>query len=226
MDAKLYMSPYMRVSSAFIGYLTWYHVTTESQVVRTLQWHGIRTLLVAVIVIFGLFGLLLTIPEIIPVPSMWITAKHESSYRVFFTVAIAAITVVVGGNNSNSTNNYGKGVISMVKWLLKNRVTKQIAKLSYAIYPVHPFFKSVATEYRPRITVEQFEMWRFVPSGATLYEVAVIVAVPCYLIKGRVNGLQKSGAQPGWKTKEVQKTRWAQRDQQKDGRDLAEIVAC
>lgn len=199
-DVKLYVSPYMRASSAFIGYVTWYHVTTGSPTVKAMQRHTTRTLLAAVSVLLGLFSLFLTLSAVKPAPPRWIGVTHESAYRVIFTAAIAAVAVAAGSNNS--CNNQATGVVRMVKLLLKNRVTKQIAKLSYAIYLMHPFLMWVATEYSPRITREQFEVWRFVPSGLMVYAATVLVAVPCHFIERCVHGGLRR-----WRTKAVQKTR-------------------
>lgn len=197
-DIKMYVSPYMRASSAFIGFVTWYHVTSASPAIKAMQRYGTRTVLAAMSVILGLYVMFLMVPAIKPAPPMWIAVAHESVYRVLFTAAIAAVTVVAGGND-----NQGKGLGSVVKLILKNGVTKHIAKLSYAIYLVHPFMMWVATEYVPRITAEHFELWRFVPSGLMVYAAAVVVALPCYYVERSAHAAAKSRGLITLKTKAV-----------------------
>lgn len=185
-DLKLYAAPYMRASSAMIGFLTWYHVKTGSAVMKRVQRHRSVTLAIVSAVMLFLYAIAMSMPAMKPGPPMWLAVAYESAYRVVFTAAIAAAVMVIGGASDGSS-----GIVRGLNRVLKNGALKQIAKLSYGIYLMHMFVLWVAAEFWPRITKEEFQVWRFVPSGIAVYVAAVALAVPCHWVERWVEGVRK-----------------------------------
>lgn len=183
---KVYASPYMRTAPAFIGFLTWYAVQEHNAYIRLIERNVGHTL-------FGIFSATATLLlAFFVVPALrgkfvWLCILHESVHRVAFACVVSAFVVILGSPGVSSKFR----AVRAVRFMCTNKIVNRIASLSYAIYLLHPYVLWVATVIPPKIKAQQFELWRFVPSGFQVYLASIIVAIPCHFFESRFHALRK-----------------------------------
>lgn len=185
-DTKLYASPYMRTAPAFIGFLTWYAVQQRTSYVRFIENNLLVSLLTVFFITATVFLSFFAIPALNGSPA-WLCILYESVHRVVFTCAISGFVIILGSPITAAKSR----VVCIVRKLYSNGIVNRIADLSYAIYLLHIYLLWISTVVPPRITREQFEMWRFVPSGVQVYLTAVVVSVPVHQFEKRFHLIRK-----------------------------------
>lgn len=178
-DQLLYFSPKLRIAVVFVGYLTWYIVEKRGQIWQWIEAKPLKAL--AGSIITGLITLVagLTFGTTFPAQKshpLWMDAVFEGFHRMLFMACLAVFLIVIG----NPTNAAKSRTVRALKFIFSNAVVRKIAPLSYAVYLLHPFLVPVITNVYPRVTKENYEIWRFAVSTLQLYFATVVVAVPCH----------------------------------------------
>lgn len=185
-DSKVFSSPYMRTAPAFVGFLTWYAVQQRNSYVRFIEKNVIISLLTVLSITATFFLSSFFIPSLNGSPA-WLCILHESVHRVIFSCAVSGFVVILGSPITAAKSRLVRGI----RKIYSNQIVNRIADLSYAIYLLHMYFLRVAHVVPPRITPEQFEMWRFVASGVQVYLMTLAVAVPVHRFEKQFHVIRK-----------------------------------
>lgn len=185
-DMRLYTSPYMRTAPALIGFLTWYAIDEHSAYVRFIEQNVLHTM---VAICFGAATLL---AGFFVVPTLgeshpWIFTLYESVHRVVFTCIVSAFVIILGSPVVLSKSR----LIRSTRSMYLNETVNRISSLTYAIYLMHPFLIWIGSVMPPKITQEQFEVWRFIPSAVQVYLASVLVGIPCHVLENQFIGIRK-----------------------------------
>lgn len=176
--------PRLRIAVVFFGYITWYVVDQRSQLLKWIESKPLKALAGSIITGLLTLGAGLIFGTTFPAKKMhpfWIDAVFEGFHRILFMACIALFLLVIG----NQTAAAKSRIVRALKFMFSNAVVQKMASLSYAIYLLHIFLTPIVTDVYPRVTKENYELWRFAVSSLQVYVAAVVVTVPCHQLEKR-----------------------------------------
>lgn len=184
-DQLLEFSPKFRISTAFIGFLTWHIAQQKGNIIRL--WIEARplqsiqaSLLTGALTLWC--GLMLSNFNR---PPTLIDVVFEGFHRVLFISCVAIFVLVIG--NPGMAVKYR--MVNILRNVLSNGVIHRIAPLSYSIYLLHPFLMQIATNVYPTVTKENITLCRLGVSALQVYAASLLLAVPCHMFETQFSRL-------------------------------------